>query len=208
MSGEGPGRALRAAGSAARPVPAALRARFSARRWEGPAESRRPGQRAGPGIAAAAPGVPCGTAGQPEGKGTAGAALPVRQRPGHRAPQTSSPGNDQRQAAHGSPRSEPQRPGRSRGGRRGSAGPVPGQGRAGGAAGDHRSLFRPWPHEAAGGAGPVLPYAASRGPAPRPFPTIVVPVGSLGRPQQQWLCGRAVKSLFALQTALQTANAA
>lgn len=85
LSGTGPGRAPRAAGSAARPVPAALRARLSAGRWERPAESHRPGQRAGPGLAAAAPGVPCGTAGQPKGKGTAGAALPVRQRPGPRA---------------------------------------------------------------------------------------------------------------------------
>lgn len=115
-----------------------------------------------------------GTAGQPEGKGTAGAVLPVRQRPGPRAAQASNLGNDQRQAAPGSARSEPQRPGRSPGGRRDSACPVTRRGRAGGAARDHRSLLRPWPHRVAGGAGPALPCAASRGPAPRPLPTIVV----------------------------------
>ncbi|XP_030810540.1 spidroin-1-like [Camarhynchus parvulus] len=208
LSGAGPGRALRAAGSAARPVPSALRARLSAGRWEGPAESRRPGQRAAPGIAAAAPGVPRGTAGQPEGKGTAGAALPVRQRPGPRAAPTSRRGTinvkprTARPGANRSARAAPEEGGR--------AAAVPSQRRrAGGAARDHRSLFRPREHARSGrrcGAGTALRGLSGSGSEASSYNCCCC--GGPARPPQPWLCGRAARSLFSLRTAPQTPNAA
>lgn len=199
--------ALGPAGSAARPVPAALRARFPAGRWEGPGEPRRPGQSAAPGSAAAAPGVPCGTAGQPQGKGTAGAALPVRQRPGPRALGTSSPRNDQRKSANGSARSERQRPRRSE--PAGGAAPLPARARPGrGRSGDHRSLFRARPHGGAGAAEPALPGAASRGPARGLFLQLLFLSGApIGAPLGLG-SGGCAQSLLSLQAAPQTANAA
>lgn len=192
MSGAGLGRALRAAGSAARPVPAALRARFSARRWEGPAECRRLGRGQVRGSQPLLRGHSRAARGEGHGRGCASRAAAPRSpscsgvEPGERSTSSGARLGPERTAAPGP------LPGRAEGQRLSRHTAGPGRGRC-----PRPPLFVTALAAPSGrrcGAGTALRGLSWSGSEASSYNCCSV--GSPDRPRQQSLCGRDARASF------------